>query len=217
MDFFTFLFLHCWSKKEKVPLSSPIKTKGFINNVFCRNRADRNPAGPRLDSPSLVNKQVAYHLTHLATSFHHLNHLTPFTTSPWTSHHCTFSSTSLVPRNQELKKKAFTKKTCMLPWCVNLCGPLRQKSLQERQPTILTMLTMAPLHHPSLLSFHPCIKSPCHPVSLTPSSSQHFIVSPYLLITLPSTFTPWTSTWRSWPTSGRPGWTGARGRGPRTG
>ena len=32
--------------------------KGFINFVFCRNWAVRNPAGTRLDS-SLVNKQVA--------------------------------------------------------------------------------------------------------------------------------------------------------------
>ena len=32
--------------------------KGFINYVFCRNWAFRNPAGTRLDS-SLVNKQVA--------------------------------------------------------------------------------------------------------------------------------------------------------------
>ena len=31
--------------------------KGFINYVFCRNWAVRNPAGTRLDS-SLVNKQV---------------------------------------------------------------------------------------------------------------------------------------------------------------
>ena len=33
--------------------------KGFINYVFCRNWAVRNPAGTRLDS-SLVNKQVAF-------------------------------------------------------------------------------------------------------------------------------------------------------------
>ena len=33
--------------------------KGFINFVFCRNWAVRNPAGTRLDSSSLVNKQVA--------------------------------------------------------------------------------------------------------------------------------------------------------------
>ena len=36
----------------------PPKTKGFINYVFCRNWAVRNPAGTRLDSSSLVNKQV---------------------------------------------------------------------------------------------------------------------------------------------------------------
>ena len=34
------------------------KNKGFINYVFCRNWAVRNPAGTRLDSSSLVNKQV---------------------------------------------------------------------------------------------------------------------------------------------------------------
>ena len=36
----------------------PHQNKGFINYVFCRNWAVRNPAGTRLDS-SLVNKQVA--------------------------------------------------------------------------------------------------------------------------------------------------------------
>ena len=32
--------------------------QGFINNVFCRNWAVRYPAGTRLGSSSLVNKQV---------------------------------------------------------------------------------------------------------------------------------------------------------------
>ena len=32
--------------------------KGFINYVFCRNWVVRYPAGTRLDSSSLVNKQV---------------------------------------------------------------------------------------------------------------------------------------------------------------
>ena len=36
------------------------KNKGFINYVSCRNWAVRNPAGTRLDSSSLVNKQVAH-------------------------------------------------------------------------------------------------------------------------------------------------------------
>ena len=36
--------------------------KGFINYVFCRNWAVRNPAGTRLDS-SLVNKQVVHSLS----------------------------------------------------------------------------------------------------------------------------------------------------------
>ena len=34
------------------------KNKGFINYVFCKNWAVRNPAGTRVDSSSLVNKQV---------------------------------------------------------------------------------------------------------------------------------------------------------------
>ena len=37
--------------------------KGFINYVFCRNWAVRNPAGTRLDS-SLVKKQVDPPLLH---------------------------------------------------------------------------------------------------------------------------------------------------------
>ena len=50
-------FLVHWSNEEKLHLSSPIK-KIFINYIFCRNWAVRNPAGTRLDSSSLVNKQV---------------------------------------------------------------------------------------------------------------------------------------------------------------
>ena len=34
----------------KAPLDSPNQNKGFINYVFCRNWAVRNPAGTRLDS-----------------------------------------------------------------------------------------------------------------------------------------------------------------------
>ena len=37
----------------------PPKNIGFINHVFCRNWAVRNPALTRLDSSSLVNEQVA--------------------------------------------------------------------------------------------------------------------------------------------------------------
>ena len=38
----------------------PPKNKGFINYVFYRNWEIRNPGGIRLDSSSLVNKQVAF-------------------------------------------------------------------------------------------------------------------------------------------------------------
>ena len=34
--------------------------KGFINYILCRNWAVRNHAGTRLDSSSLVNKQVGW-------------------------------------------------------------------------------------------------------------------------------------------------------------
>ena len=44
-------------QKRQAPSNFP-KKKGFINYVFCRNWAVRNPAGTRLDSSSLVNKQV---------------------------------------------------------------------------------------------------------------------------------------------------------------
>ena len=47
------------SSKEKHHPISPQKNKGFIN-VFCRKWAVRNPAGTRLDSSSLVNKQVVH-------------------------------------------------------------------------------------------------------------------------------------------------------------
>ena len=40
------------------PANFPTKNKGFINYVFCRNWAVRDPTGTRLDSSSLVNKQV---------------------------------------------------------------------------------------------------------------------------------------------------------------
>ena len=38
--------------------AGPSENKGFINYVFCRNCAVRNHAGTRLDSSSLVKKQV---------------------------------------------------------------------------------------------------------------------------------------------------------------
>ena len=44
---------------KEAPANLPQKNKGFINYVFCRNWAIRNPAVTRLDSSSLVNKQVA--------------------------------------------------------------------------------------------------------------------------------------------------------------
>ena len=43
---------------KEAPANILQKNKGFINYVFCRNWAVRNPAGTRLDSSSLVNKQV---------------------------------------------------------------------------------------------------------------------------------------------------------------
>ena len=44
-------------RRENPPYFSHTN-KGFINYIFCRNWAVRNPAGTRLDSSSLVNKQV---------------------------------------------------------------------------------------------------------------------------------------------------------------
>ena len=41
----------------EAPANFPQK-KNFINYAFCRNWAVRNPAGARLDSSSLVNKEV---------------------------------------------------------------------------------------------------------------------------------------------------------------
>ena len=53
-------FLQESSKNKYRPISP--KNQGFINYAFCRNWAVRNPAGNRLDSYSLVNKQVALSL-----------------------------------------------------------------------------------------------------------------------------------------------------------
>ena len=47
-------------KEAPANFSQKQKKKGFINYVFCRNWAVRNPAGTRLDSSRLVNKQVVY-------------------------------------------------------------------------------------------------------------------------------------------------------------
>ena len=57
----SFLILHLSSTKavKETPANFPQKNKGFINYVFCRNLAVRIPAVTRLDSSSLVNKQVA--------------------------------------------------------------------------------------------------------------------------------------------------------------
>ena len=43
---------------QRIATSVLHHNNGFINHVFCRNWAVRNPAGTRLDSSSLVNKQV---------------------------------------------------------------------------------------------------------------------------------------------------------------
>ena len=45
---YTFPFLHASNAETPIYYSHHIK--GFINNVFCRNLAFRNPAGTRLDS-----------------------------------------------------------------------------------------------------------------------------------------------------------------------
>ena len=52
-----FIFSIVEAMRRKSSLVSH-QNKGFINYVFCRNWAVRNPAGTRLDSSSLVNKQV---------------------------------------------------------------------------------------------------------------------------------------------------------------
>ena len=44
--------------KEEPAIFPQKKHKGFLNYVFRRNWAVRKPAGIRLDSSSLVNKQV---------------------------------------------------------------------------------------------------------------------------------------------------------------
>ena len=44
---------------EALP-NSPNQIKGFLNYVFCRNWDVRNPAGTKLDSSSLINKQAVF-------------------------------------------------------------------------------------------------------------------------------------------------------------
>ena len=56
---FSILPLSSRKAVKEAPANFPQKNKGFISYVFCRNWAVRNPAGTRLDSSSLVNKQVA--------------------------------------------------------------------------------------------------------------------------------------------------------------
>jgi hypothetical protein len=58
----SFLILPLLSRKavKRSTIQFPPKNKYFINYVFCRNWAVRNTAGTRLDSSSLVNKQVGW-------------------------------------------------------------------------------------------------------------------------------------------------------------
>ena len=51
---------------QEMPPQFSHHNKGFINYVFCRNWAVRNPAGTRLDS-SLVTKQVGFSSATLQT------------------------------------------------------------------------------------------------------------------------------------------------------
>ena len=56
---FSILPLSSSKAAKEAPSNFPQKkNKGFLNYVFCRNWGVRNPAGSRLDSSSLVNKQV---------------------------------------------------------------------------------------------------------------------------------------------------------------
>ena len=87
-----FLFMASMEKKKSHPSSFPMlhlssrkaqkrsiskspppkkKIKGFINYVYCRNCAVRNPAGTRLDSCSLVNKQVLENIHLEVKDWHH--------------------------------------------------------------------------------------------------------------------------------------------------
>ena len=61
-DEMTCLYLFVFSMEEMKRNSILVfhQNKGFINYVFCRNWGVRNPAGTRLDTSSLVNKQVVY-------------------------------------------------------------------------------------------------------------------------------------------------------------
>ena len=55
---FSILLLSSRKAVKEAPANFPHKNKGFIKYVFCINWVVRNPAGTRLDSSSLVNKQV---------------------------------------------------------------------------------------------------------------------------------------------------------------
>ena len=56
---FSILPLSSRKAVKEAPANFPQKKhKGFIEYVFCRNWDVRNPAGTRLDSSSLVNKEV---------------------------------------------------------------------------------------------------------------------------------------------------------------
>ena len=58
---FTFFFSVEAMKRNSILVIH--QNKGFINYIFCRNWGVRNPAGTRLDTSSLVNKQVATYET----------------------------------------------------------------------------------------------------------------------------------------------------------
>ena len=57
---FSILPLSSRKAVKEAPANFRQKKRGFINYVFRRNWAVRNPAGTRLDSSSLVNKQVGF-------------------------------------------------------------------------------------------------------------------------------------------------------------
>ena len=63
----SFSILPLFSRKvvREAPVNFPQKKKVLINYVFCRNWAVRNPAVTRLDSSSLVKKQVDWDLPFL--------------------------------------------------------------------------------------------------------------------------------------------------------
>ena len=62
MNGLVFTFFPTPLKQWETPCLFSHQNKGFINDVFCRNWAVRNPAGTRLDSSSLVNKQFVLYV-----------------------------------------------------------------------------------------------------------------------------------------------------------